>query len=592
VGPAATSQPGGGDTTDRLCGYVRGAPAWLTGVWAVEGLPQALALRSRLAVGESVVTRDGIWLGPDWLRVAKRVADGESVLARQQQLEQLETDVEQLTAQEEQLAAALAQGRRQIELLEAERETSQRQRESLLSRHGDIKADLGARQSRHEQNALRIRQLQGEINDTKSQNIAEKEKLAESRLCLQAALERMGADGDRKEALQREREAVQARLEAARQQGRQEKDDCHQLALRQQTLVSRRESLNGSLSRLLAQVERDQERIEQLRLSLAESDGPADDLQEQYEQLLHKRLQEEQSMIQSRQQLEAVDVALREHESQRSQAEKEAGVVRERLEKLRMDWQARQVRKNTLEEQLLEQGQDLQALCASLPEQAAESRWEEDLTRLEASIQRLGAINLAAIEEYEQQSERKRYLDSQDGDLREALATLQSAIARIDRETRSRFRATFDKVNEGLGQLFPRVFGGGQASLALTDDDLLSTGVTIMAQPPGKKNSTIHLLSGGEKALTAIALVFAIFQLNPSPFCLLDEVDAPLDDSNVTRYTNMVKEMSERVQFIYISHNKIAMEEADQLIGVTMHEPGVSRPVSVDIEQAAAMAAS
>jgi len=202
----------------------------------------------------------------------------------------------------------------------------------------------------------------------------------------------------------------------------------------------------------------------------------------------------------------------------------------------------------------------------------------------------LGAINLAAIDEFQVQSERKTYLDSQHEDLTEALEILDGAIRKIDRETRQRFKETFDRVNDGLQGLFPKVFGGGHASLELTGEDLLETGVTIMARPPGKKNSTIHLLSGGEKALTAIALVFAIFQLNPAPFCMLDEVDAPLDDANVGRYANLVKEMSKQVQFIYITHNKIAMEQADQLMGVTMHEQGCSRLVTVDVEAAVALA--
>ncbi len=207
-------------------------------------------------------------------------------------------------------------------------------------------------------------------------------------------------------------------------------------------------------------------------------------------------------------------------------------------------------------------------------------------------IARLGPINLAAIDEYSQQSERKNYLDAQNEDLETALETLQSAIRKIDKETRNRFSETFEKVNSGLQELFPRVFGGGSAYLEMTGEDLLDTGISIMARPPGKKNSTIHLLSGGEKALTAIALVFSIFQLNPAPFCMLDEVDAPLDDANVGRYARMVKEMSEKVQFIYITHNKISMELADQLMGVTMHEPGVSRLVTVDVEEAAELAAS
>ena len=215
---------------------------------------------------------------------------------------------------------------------------------------------------------------------------------------------------------------------------------------------------------------------------------------------------------------------------------------------------------------------------------------QRELEKTKARILHLGAINLAAIEECEQQNERKSYLDSQDVDLTKALTSLEEAIRKIDRETKTRFKETFEQVNKDLGLLFPKVFGGGSAHLALTHDDLLETGVTIMARPPGKKNSTIHLLSGGEKALTALSLVFAIFRLNPAPFCMLDEVDAPLDDANVERFCRLVKEMSQSVQFVYISHNKITMELADELIGVTMHEPGVSRIVTVNIEEAVAMA--
>ncbi|HJL61957.1 MAG TPA: chromosome segregation protein SMC, partial [Pseudomonadales bacterium] len=227
----------------------------------------------------------------------------------------------------------------------------------------------------------------------------------------------------------------------------------------------------------------------------------------------------------------------------------------------------------------------------SLSEDANEEDWEDKLRRVGNRIQRLGAINLAAIDEFKVQSERKQYLDAQNDDLEMALTTLENAIRKIDTETRTKFKETFDSVNSKLQQLFPKVFGGGHAYLEMTGEDLLDTGVGLMARPPGKRNSSIHLLSGGEKVLTAIALVFAIFSLNPAPFCLLDEVDAPLDDANVERYSNLVKEMSRTVQFIYITHNKIAMEMAEQLMGVTMQEPGVSRLVSVEVDEAVAMAA-
>jgi chromosome segregation protein len=250
------------------------------------------------------------------------------------------------------------------------------------------------------------------------------------------------------------------------------------------------------------------------------------------------------------------------------------------------------VRREGFAEQLAQTDFELNSLLDGLDETADSDLWEEKLEKIRARIDRLGPINLAAIDEFKEQSERKDYLDSQLKDLDDALATLDGAIRKIDRETRTRFRETFDQVNAGFKVLFPKLFGGGHAYLELTGDDLLSAGVTVMARPPGKRNSTIHLLSGGEKALTAVALVFAIFELNPAPFCLLDEVDAPLDDANVARFCEIVKEMSQKVQFVFITHNKVTMELARQLTGVTMQEPGVSRMVTVDLDEAVDMAAS
>ncbi|MFZ2237279.1 MAG: chromosome segregation protein SMC, partial [Dokdonella sp.] len=230
---------------------------------------------------------------------------------------------------------------------------------------------------------------------------------------------------------------------------------------------------------------------------------------------------------------------------------------------------------------------DLQGVLDALPADADAEQWNAALQDLQRRIERLEPVNLAAIAEHEEQSQRKEYLDAQLNDLTTALETLEAVIRKIDKETRQRFRETYDQVNAGVQELFPRLFGGGHAYLELTGDDLLSTGVTIMARPPGKRVSSITLLSGGEKALTAVALVFAIFRLNPAPFCLLDEVDAPLDEANVGRFTSLVTEMSDRVQFVFVSHNKATMEAATQLCGVTMREPGVSRLVQVDLAEAA-----
>ena len=250
------------------------------------------------------------------------------------------------------------------------------------------------------------------------------------------------------------------------------------------------------------------------------------------------------------------------------------------------------VRREGISEQLGQTGFELGELLEGLDEDADPESWNEKLEKIRRRIDRLGPINLAAIDEFKEQSERKEYLDSQLADLHDALATLDGAIRKIDRETRTRFRETFANVDTGFKRLFPKLFGGGHAYLEMTGDDLLTAGVTVMARPPGKRNSTIHLLSGGEKALAAVALVFAIFELNPAPFCLLDEVDAPLDDVNIARFCDIVKEMADKVQFVFITHNKVTMEMARQLTGVTMQEPGVSRLVAVDLDEAVKMAAS
>ena len=292
-----------------------------------------------------------------------------------------------------------------------------------------------------------------------------------------------------------------------------------------------------------------------------------------------------------RRRMEQAESDIRAHERERQQSDSEVEHARNRLHAAQLEHESVSTRCADLSEQLESTGLTLDRVSAGLPEDAGANDWRERVEKIERQIARLGAVNLAALEELETQSERKRYLDAQNEDLEQALETLRSAINRIDRETRTRFKATFDAVNEHLKALFPKVFDGGHAYLELTGDDLLDAGVSLMARPPGKRNSSIQMLSGGEKALTAIALIFAIFQLNPSPVCLLDEVDAPLDDKNVVRFAELLVEMSSDVQFVVITHNKLTMEMADYLLGVTMSEPGVSRLVSVGLDEAAAMAA-
>ena len=590
---SANAASKGSVSSDSLLGKVRStldlAP-WLGSVRVAADLQQAMAMRSSLASHESVVTPAGHWLGRNWLRFQAGDDQEAGVLARHQEIQQLQVSLEEQEAQladgEEQLAAL----RERIHQLEQQRDGLQQSLAARGREQGEIKAQNSALQVRLEQIHARRQRITADLEDVKVQRSEELEQLGEARLILQDALDAMANDSSRRETLVQQREQVREQLDAARLQSRQNKERAHQLALRVQSLRAQLDSTGQGLERLQTQAERLAERREQLQMQVEEAQGPEEDQRFELEELLEQRVQAEQDLGIARQALDQVDQQMREQERRRSQAEQQAQLVRSQLDEQRLLARDMQTRRQGLQEQLLEAGYDLHGVIATLPEGATEADWEQQLARLDAQIQRLGAINLAAIEEYEQQSERQRYLDAQNADLEDALQTLEQVIRKIDKETRSRFKETFDKVNDGLQHLFPKVFGGGNAWLELTGDDLLDTGVTIMARPPGKKNSTIHLLSGGEKALTAIALVFSIFQLNPAPFCMLDEVDAPLDDANVGRYARMVKEMSGRVQFIYITHNKIAMEMADQLMGVTMHEPGCSRLVTVNVEEAAALA--
>ena len=342
-----------------------------------------------------------------------------------------------------------------------------------------------------------------------------------------------------------------------------------------------------------AQIEQFTVRQEQLSLALAsEEEDPLIALEASLDGVLSAHHSSESTLTAAREALEKSEQRLRSHEQARLQAEARVQSAREAIQEERMETQEVRVRVKTVREQMVEADYNEKGVLDSLPEEATADEWAKTLEDLERKIQRLGPINLAAIEEHTEQLERKEYLDKQHVDVTDALATLESAIAKIDKETRARFKETYDKVNTKVSEIFPRLFGGGKAHLELTGDDLLSTGVTVLAQPPGKKITSNQLLSGGEKALTAVALVFAFFELNPSPFCMLDEVDAPLDDANVGRFCAMVKEMSERVQFIFITHNKLTMELAQQLMGVTMNEPGVSRLVAVDIDEAAELASA
>ena len=485
----------------------------------------------------------------------------------------------------------IATAREDLRAVEAEREQLQSDYNQAQRAVSDLRARQATLQSRLEQQQSRREHVMMESEVLRLEKAGEAEQQAGARSRLQEALDAVAALSVEREERTRQQQHLSSLLDASREAARNDQQVMHQLAIRVESMRTAQGATRQSLERLREQCQQLITRRDELTAVLGQGDTPIVELEAELAEMLSRRMTVEAELGEARKQVETIEHRTRELDQERIRKERNVGSMREQVDQDRMAWQEIKVRSDTLLEQITASGFEYKPLLDEIDEAASVEVWAEKAEKLELRIQRLGPINLAAIEEYEEESKRKVYLDAQHADLIEALETLEGAIGKIDKETRARFKETFEKVNEGMQENFPTLFGGGQAYLEMTGDDLLDTGVTVMARPPGKRNSTIHLLSGGEKALTAIALVFAIFRLNPSPFCMLDEVDAPLDDANVGRYCDMVRKMSEHVQFIFITHNKITMEMANQLTGVTMHEPGVSRLVAVDIDEAVKLAA-
>ena len=568
----------------------------LHGIRCTENLDEALKERHALSHDESIITKDGIWLGSNWLRVSRETDTNKGVLARESSIRELQQALTEHEAKAEKVTAELSDLRDILQTSEQQREEIQVSLNTIHSRLNEIKAQISARESRHEHITSRGKDLDAELEETQNLISSYESDVDVATKNRNAALENAEKmEADRKE-LQGQRDSLQQQLQQHQTNLQQHREQAHQLAIRVEGLTTRLSGLQHNIQRMehaqTAQLQRKQE----LEALLSQSSQPTEQLESELKSLLEQRLLSEESLSEARRKVESITQTLRTLEQQRGEFEQRSQNIRAQLEKLRLDSQETRVRSKTILEQLAETGFELEAVLETLSnqetdnEQASSKQWNGKLSVVAEKITRLGPINLAAIDEYKEQLQRKEYLDGQDKDVTAALDILEQAIAKIDKETRTRFKDTFDHVNTRIKDMFPRLFGGGTAYLEMTGDDLLSTGVTIMARPPGKRISNIHLMSGGEKALTAVALVFAIFELNPAPFCMLDEVDAPLDEANVGRFCQLVKEMSSRVQFIFITHNKTTMEISEHLSGVTMRESGVSRLVSVDVAEAATMA--
>ena len=578
-----------------LANRAKGPPIvmhWLSWVKTAADLGAARTLLADLADHESVVTRDGHWLGRGWYRHYSETDPAAGMIARQAQLDALNEQLEQSRSEADRIEGDIRSLLEQRTELEKSLARAQQALQANVNDRAEWLAEQRALATKLEQQAQRFKRLEEEIAESERQYEQEQANLAEARTQLSEALDQMELDRIERERLQTERERLTVSQSGQRESSRMAADELMRGELQGQSLEAQAASIRETISRMESQLKALESRETELHHTLPSGEDPDAEMKARLSELLEQRITAEADLNSQRTLVGEIDVKLRGLEAQRMDQEQTVNSVQGDMEQLRLREAESAVRLQTLEEEITKRDAVLQEVVSSLPEEAEEAEWLSRVERAANRINRLGPINLAAIDEHAKAAERKHYLDAQNDDLEAALETLKTAIRKIDKETRQRFKDTFDQINAGFAELFPRVFGGGTASLEMTGDDLLDTGVAIFARPPGKKNSTIHLLSGGEKAMTAIALVFSIFQLNPAPFCMLDEVDAPLDDANVGRYARLVREMSERVQFVFITHNKITMESADQLMGVTMQEPGVSRLVSVDVEEAAQLAAS
>ena len=559
-----------------------GLESLLGQVYAAKDRPAALDRRGQLKAGESVISKDGLWLGPGWARLA---GTEEGALRVQQAAEVLDGEITGAEAALQGAEAECAGTEQALAEAEAERERCRQElmevavRSAELTVRGDQVRERAARRTSLEQqlaaNAARREEIAREVHELQGQQRGEEKQVKET--------------GATQDVLRGQRDAMLSRIDKLRQ-GRGEKSKAAQgKALEMESLRTRADQVRKGLERLERELARGAKQDEELEKSAASNLSPLAGLQGQLKDALKSRAALEKELGQAREALTAVEEKQRQAGQQRAEIEAEVTERRNELEQCRVRQGALEAEFEGFSSQFQELGLNAEEIQKALAEDAEEDAWQHKLDLLGARIQRLGAVNLAAQEEYQQESERKSKLDEQQAELEKALHMLEEAIQRIDRESRRRFRDTFEQVNQGLGEMFPRLFGGGQASLEMLGQDLLSTGIVMTARPPGKRNVRIEQLSGGEKSLSAIALVFSLFQLNPSPFCMLDEVDAPLDDSNVARFVELIREFSERVQIICVTHNKLTMEAASQLLGVTMGEPGISQLVSVDIDEAGRM---
>lgn len=560
---------------------------WLAGVYIADSMEDALARRRFLKAGEALVIPAGHVVTRASITYYVPDSGLHGVLAREREIETLGRDREAQMAAIEAQAHVVFDQEQRVRTLETEIERHRGElAEAQRRRHEAQMAALKASEMA-QRVADRQRQIASELEEIGAQMSAESDRRDQAARRLVEIGREIEAATARELALHEECRAAESRLAEQRRAHQQALHEAQEAVYYEKLASNKINELEELIKVIDQNIGSARQALDGLETELSKLDpGPI-------EAALHARLavrqERERALALARNQLEEANVQLHSLDEARLTIERGLEPLRQKLNEARLKEQEARLTMAQFDEQLRQANVDEAALETQLNEKPRASSLQAEITRLHNEIAGLGAVNLAALEELKATRERKSFLDAQSEDLRAAVETLENAIRRIDRETRERLMATFEQVNGHLAELFPTLFGGGQARLVLTGEEILDAGVQVIAQPPGKKNTSIHLLSGGEKALTALALVFSLFQLNPAPFCLLDEVDAPLDDTNTERFCQLVKRMAQQTQFIFISHNKLTMEIAHQLIGITMQEQGVSRVVAVDIEEAMRM---
>ncbi len=557
--------------------------AWLGPYYVVEGVPR-LMTRMGLSPQVVLINREGHQFSRFGVSFHAPDPEDTGILARQREIEALEVEARGRKDSIERRRAELSGLERSLAEHDEGLAKLRMAGTALKQRHHERQLESLKLTQGQERFQERSRQIDAELGEIKAQQAQEQA----TQTAAEAGLERHQSEIDalyrKLELTQNDQDSAERNLEKQRQTVLQAEREVQEASYAEKDCISKSNEIERSSKVLLEHTQNAERSLEQLRIELAGMDDQV--LRTQLQRGLATRVAREQTLAAARSRQEEIANSLRSSEEARLAGEQKLQPLRDRIAELKLKEQAARIASEQSAQQLREAGADEAALAAVLKEGQRAASLQGEITRLTHLIAELGAINMAALEELRADQERKQFLDAQAADLTAALETLENAIRRIDRETRALLQTTFDTVNRGFGEMFPALFGGGEAQLIMTGEEILDCGVQVMGRPPGKKNTTIHLLSGGEKALAAIALVFSFFQLNPAPFCLLDEVDAPLDDANTERFCDLVEKMSQQTQFLFISHNKITMEMAHQLIGVTMQERGVSRVVAVDIEEA------